>query len=616
MSDPILHLHSEPYGSTGNIGENFRRLLGAPSLDPLQTVIRESVQNIADAAKLGTGPEILIRIRTLGATQRNVLRDQVLSELPQDTTSRQQIRSALEADPLVVLEICDFKTVGLGGPTRSDRIPVGTEQTDFIDFLRNIGTPRDTEHGGGTYGFGKVALYRASSCSTIIVDTLPHDAGPGGRRLIGCHVGRSFEIPEDGMLRRFTGRHWWGIRDPEDGIVDPLTGPDADELANALGFPDRRHRGSGTSIMIVGFRSEDDDLRIAANRIVESLLWNFWPRMMEDVPASRRFRCTVMLENEEIPVPAPETLAPFDLFCKAMRAARLREGNDVRRIKAQKPAKFLGMLAIEKGLRSPRRPLVPTGSLVPAQLRHIALMRPVELVVKYLEGQPLPDERLEWAGVFLASDEDEVERAFADSEPPAHDDWVPDNLPKGHGKRYVNIALRRLREAAAEMGLQPAKPAGGESDGPPLARLAGRLGAVLEDVAGDGAGKRRSMGGGARSRPRRARASRPLFERLEAGEAGTIAMFSTEVTQDPKRSGTTLQASASIAIEGTGVKRAGEDAPVPEVLSITWIDGGKTSPGDMFDLAGREGRFEIAVRVPDDCAVTAEVDIFEEPVSK
>jgi hypothetical protein len=48
-----LHIFSEPYGTTGNIGDNFRRLLGAPTLDPLQTVIRESIQNIADAAKLG-----------------------------------------------------------------------------------------------------------------------------------------------------------------------------------------------------------------------------------------------------------------------------------------------------------------------------------------------------------------------------------------------------------------------------------------------------------------------------------------------------------------------------------------------------------------------------------
>lgn len=115
MTRSSLQLYSEPYGSTGNIGENFRRLLGAPSIDPLQTLIRESVQNIADAAKLGRGPEILIRIRTLTAEQRETLRSRVFTSLPEEPSSRDQIRSTVDLDPLIVLEICDFGTVGLGG---------------------------------------------------------------------------------------------------------------------------------------------------------------------------------------------------------------------------------------------------------------------------------------------------------------------------------------------------------------------------------------------------------------------------------------------------------------------------------------------------------------------
>ncbi len=617
MTEPIMQLHSEPYGSTGNIGENFRRLLGAPSLDPLQTVIRESVQNVADAAKLGKGPEILIRIRSLNAEQRSVLRNCVFSNLPEERSSKEQIGAVLNQDHLTVLEICDFGTVGLGGPTRSDRIPVGTKQTDFIDFIRNIGTPRDTEHGGGTYGFGKVSLYRASECSTILVDTLPYDVGPEGRRLIGCHVGHSFQIPENGMLRRFTGRHWWGCLDPQDGVADPMTGIKAESLANALGLPDRRRLGSGTSIMIVGFQPDDDDLHMAANRIVESLLWNFWPRMMKDVPMSRCFRCMVMLENEKIPVPEPESLAPFDLFCKAMRAVRSRQGNDVTNIESQRPAKFLGTLAIEKGLKSPRRHLVATDSVVPDQLYHIALMRPVELVVKYLEGNPLPDERLEWAGVFLASDEDEVERAFADSEPPAHDDWIPNNLPKGREKTFVNVALKRLKTVANDMGLQPALVRQDGNNGPPLSRLAGRLGSVLENVGGDGAGRRRSTGKGGSVRPKRAWASRPVFVRLKADDKGKIAIFSTEVTQDPDHSGVVLEASAAVAVEGKGFPRLSEDVPIPKVIYISFTDeaGKGKSEGSVFELKGREGRFEIAVRVPGDCAVTVDVNILDEAIS-
>lgn len=612
MTMNALDLHSEPYGSTGNIGENFRRLLGAPSLDPLQTVIREAIQNIADAAKLGHGPEILIRLRTLSREQREVLGGVILRNIPREPTSREQLRSTLARGDLVVLEICDFRTSGLGGPTRSDRIPVGTERTDFIDFLRNIGTPRDTEHGGGTYGFGKVALYRASRCSAILVDTLPSGVSPEDRRLIGCHVGRSFGIPENGMLQKFTGRHWWGNADPNDGVADPVFGAQAAELASALGFPERGDERSGTSIMILDFETEGEDLRMAGHRVVEALLWNFWPRMMRGVPDSRRFVCRVEVEGTEIVVPAPEDLAPFDLFCKAMRAARDRTGNDLRLIESQRPAKLLGTLAIGKGLRSQRRPLVANDSLVPSVVHHIALMRPVELVVKYLEGSPLPDERLEWAGVFLANSEDEVERAFADSEPPAHDDWIPDNLPKGNAKRYVNIALTKLRAIAAEMGITALARPVGPNPGPPLARLAGRLGAILEDVGGDGAGRRRPTGGGGGARPLRARATRPVFNRLEFGEAGRIAVFTTEVSLGSGRSGATLAASASIAIEGTGASRIDDDIAQPTVLSIKPVDGGAAAEGSLLSLAGREGRFELRVLVPEDYAVTVDVEVLSE----
>lgn len=605
-----LDLYSEPYSSTGNIGENFRRLLGAPTLDRLQTVIREAVQNIADAAKLGRGPELLIRLRTLSREQREILEGVILRALPSEQKSRDLINEALARRDLMVLEICDFGTTGLGGPTRADRIPIGTERTDFIDFLRNIGTPRDTEHGGGTYGFGKVALYSASRCSTILVDSLPSGSGPEGRRLMGCHVGSSFGAPENGMLRKFTGRHWWGIADGVDGVADPVTGLNAAELAAALGFPVRGEGRTGTSIMILDFETEGEEPQIAGSRIVEALLWNFWPRMMRDVPKSRRLVCKVEVEGGEVPVPAPEDFAPFDLFCKAMRAARSQSGNDVRPVESLRPAKLLGTVAIEKGLRSLRRPLVADGSTVPPVTHHIALMRPVELVVKYLEGSPLPDDRLEWAGVFLTSGEDEIERAFAESEPPAHDDWIPDNLSGGYAKRYVTIALKRLRGIASEIGIvAPGRP-NGSASGPPLARLAGRLGAILEDVGGDGAGRRRPTGsGGGGVGVRRARASRPVFDRLELGKSGRVAVFKTEVMQDRQSSGTTLSATVSIAIDGAGAGRIDDDIAQPIVLSIRAADSDMVSESSSLDLHGMEGWFELRVLVPDDCAVTVEAEV-------
>ena len=602
-----LDLYTEPYGSTGNIGENFLRLLGAPNTDALQTVIREGVQNIADAAKLGVGPEVFIRVRRLDDEQSRVMRETVLADLPEEEHSRHNLRRFLEQSNPVVLEICDFRTTGLGGPTRADRIPVGTKRTDFINFLRNIGTPRDTDHGGGTYGFGKAALYSVSRCRTILVDTCINDGAATQRRLIGCHVGSRFERAEDGMLRQFTGRYWWGREDEQDRIVDPILDDRAEEMANGIGLPERGPGRTGTSIMMLDFDADGEDLLSIGNRIVEGLLWSFWPRMMRDTPAEKRFTCRVLAGDEELGIPDPEDFPPLDLFCQAMRIVRTGEGSDLRPIASQRPSKHLGNLAIRRGLRAARRRLVEE-SLFPTTSHHIAMMRPVELVVKYMKGAPFPDDRFEWAGVFLVDSDDEVERAFALAEPPAHDDWIPANMEKGWSKTYVRVALDKLQTAAFEMGFTPGSRAGAGADGPPLAKVAGRLGAALTGVTGDGAGIRRSGDRPSLPKVLRPTASRPLFVGLARRGDQTVARFVTDVRQDAARSGISLRVAPSIAVEG-GAGKVDEFVVLPEVLSIRAEDSSIASDAAWINLEGAEGRFEVEVTVPPDCAVTLDAEV-------
>lgn len=103
-----------------------------------------------------------------------------------------------------------------------------------------------------------------------------------------------------------------------------------------------------------------------------------------------------------------------------------------------------------------------------------------------------------------------------------------------------------------------------------------------------------------------------MFQRLEADATGRIAVFLTEVTQDARRSGAKLIASASVAVEGATLGSAVDIVGRPDVLSVRWLDGEAETVGDTLDLGGREGRFEIRVRVPDDCAVTADADVMPE----
>ncbi|MDC7710058.1 hypothetical protein [Vogesella indigofera] len=604
-----VSLQSEAYGSTGNIGENFRRLLGAPALDPIQTVIREAVQNIADAATDPAGPKVFIRVRPLTILQQMVLQRHFFSSLPEEKKSREQLQQFLERANPVVLEICDFGTSGLGGPTRADRIPENEYRTDFIDFLRNIGTPRNVSLGGGTYGFGKVALYRVSRCSTIIVDSLVKGPPPGSRRLIGCHIGSSYEVPENGMRRQYTGRHWWGYADPVDGVVDPMLDADATKVATLLGFPERLDGQSGTSIMILDFDTEDQSHELIGRKIVETLLWNFWPRMLNDTPPEKRLSCRVEVDGQPVKIPRPEEIAPLHLFVKALRNAEQKSGSDVRKIVCQRPQKHLGNLAIEKSMKAPRQEIPEWESVFPLVSRHVALMRPVKLVVKYLEGQAFPDERIEWAGVFVADGDEEVERAFAESEPPAHDDWIPDNLPKGHAKTFVNVALRELKQAAFNMGAATRGHAPQSSAAPPLTKVASRLGAALAGPDGEGAGPNRKGTGTNGKRPLRAGVSKPLFIRLEPGSDQIQAVFRAEVYQDAQQSGQVLTAKASVAIDGAPANTISGMVSFPQVIGIRGVNGAPSSETDRVELNGIEGSFEIVVRMPPDAAVIVDANV-------
>src|SRR3546814_3656830 len=65
-----------------------------------------------------------------------------------------------------------------------------------------------------------------------------------------------------------------------------------------LGMPERARGDTGTSIMILDPQFVDDNVRDVVGAIQEALLWNFWPRMMAEVPTARRLDVTVELEGE------------------------------------------------------------------------------------------------------------------------------------------------------------------------------------------------------------------------------------------------------------------------------------------------------------------------------
>jgi len=336
--------------------------------------------------------------------------------------------------------------------------------------------------------------------------------------------------------------------------------------------------------------------------------------MMEGTPAGRRLTVRIEIDGEELELAKPENFPPLDLFCAAMQLARASDEERSAEVYCRSPMKRVGRLVVKRGLRVPRTRLVETDSLFPDNVSHIAIMRPAELVVRYEVGEAFPDRRLEWAGVFLADKDREVERAFAESEPPAHDDWVPQNLQDRNAKRFVGAALREIKRVAREVAGSSEISISGAGVSPPLARISGLLGSALAGVGTGGAGQGSGGGNSSRGRSRqgRARALPATFKGLKADEGGPVAVFHTEVQQDPERTGVVLYGEAGVLVDGNSASSVRGLLTHPEIIQIRSLQSDLVSEGRELRIDGMDGIFEVLVRVPANCAATLDVRVVQE----
>ncbi|MDZ5435400.1 hypothetical protein T3H00_22405 [Pseudomonas fluorescens] len=603
MKKNEFSLYSEPYSPSGNIGDGgLKKLLGAPTLSLLQAVIREAIQNSCDAVLSDQNPRIKFRLRTLTNSQSQTLK-KLLITLPEQQNSKNQIDNFLNSPSPRVLEICDYNTEGLTGPTRADQIPENAQETNFIEFMRNFGSNRNKEYGGGTYGFGKVSLYRASMCSTILVDSQTTYNDSPTRRLIGCHLGDSFQATSTGKTyKKYTGRHWWGIKDENspDGFVDPVEGSSATEICDSLGLPERNEQNPGTTILIFDPYLPDKNIEVVKATLIETLLWFFWPRLTKDVSQTKKLELTLEIDGVSVEIPKPENFPPLDLFCRALTKVRTKS-NDSEVIVCKSPKKHLGRIAIEKGFKAIRHTVLDeTTTLFPSISSHIAVMRPVELVVKYYKGDALPDGNYEWAGVFVADSDKEVEEAFAKSEPPAHDDWEPSMMEPGRQKTFVRVAVRDIKSKAKSIAAPAQIIDHSSAEGDSLALAADTLGMMLASKTGQGAGPLRT--------PKRETklttntVSTPISDSLYIKDGYRVAIFKTVVRRVELTSKLSLVIDSSVALDGAFPRKTEEKTgPEPEVLFITTADNAKIHQGNTARIGCNTGTYYIHVKVPNDC---------------
>lgn len=432
-------------------GRGARRLLGQPHAPPVAVLVRETAQNSWDARLPDQTIRFELHLRRVTSDEAEFLRARVLT----GDATKLRLRELLGGGDLWALEINDRGTTGLGGPVRND-IAIPTDvSTDFIDFVLNVGAPRDKHLGGGTYGFGKTISYVVSSVGTQLIWSRSNEGGTIEDRLMGSAIGDSFDDEEDW---RFTGRHWWGrLEDGERPRVEPLTGEPARDLAAQIFRTGFEEGGTGTSLLILDPRLGGDTRRQDAERLANCVLWHLWPKLVPGSDQSRRMDIRVMYEGEEIPLPRIDDHPVLCGYAQALRAVRAVQGEraheaalptEVREVWCHSPKKLLGHIAFTTYQTPFRGDAAGSDDVIPIRgwSHHVALMRhQAELLVRYESGPAHNVDGIQWAGVFKPIEE--VDDSYAESEPPAHDDWVPQFVEDRARRSEVNVGLTRISEA-------------------------------------------------------------------------------------------------------------------------------------------------------------------------
>jgi hypothetical protein len=618
-----LTLYSEPFQPSGSIDARAaKRAIGRPNLDHWEVLLRETLQNSWDARLSDPGPiEFSVDGWRMMPTETRALKETVFRDRPRGI----HLDKVLASGEVNVLLVTDKLTRGLAGPTRAD-LPTD-DHRNFVGFVRNIGRDRQQGYGGGTYGFGKGVLYDASDCATVVVFSRTESDGRPVDRFIGMALGESFDAPD----QRFTGRHWWGVDDAKTG-VEPVTGRRAEALAHALGMGAIAPGESGTSIMVIApVMNEGETMEEIVEQISAAATRWAWPHMLRR-PAGPNIHFSFTCHRKPVPVIDPRTDPVLVHFAEAYERCEgtlSTESGDidewpwtVRQLRSERPARRLGGLAY----RRYRFEAAHREGLFEDVARHVALMREPRFVVKYLPV-PADPSGLATAGVFMA--DPALNNDFAESEPVAHDDWIPENLRlEKYQRNPVKQAINRLKDVLRQAARTLEGPAGGDRFAG-LTSLSSYMGDLLEGLPeGTDARIPATAGGRQPLRSHNAPNGRPDPDgdntparerthvvvgdkaRLVAEDGRIIAEFTVEFAVQKRTKPLLLTATPRVVVDSGATENA-DDAPLgveaPQVIG--WVDpSGQVTTGESVTIdPGSSGSYTLRVLQPDDTAVTVTV---------
>ncbi len=191
---------------------------------PIPHLAREINQNALDARTDGA---VLVRfalkqvdtstIPSVGELKRNLTlcAKAATKESPKAVVFFKDALTQLEKPKLPVLEVSDFNTTGMKGPSENG--------TPFYAFMKARGQSRKlSDTAAGSYGIGKYAPYAVSGMRTIFVSTVFNDESGFPTQLT---QGKTVLMSHDLNGERRQGVGFWGLKEkcqPVEGVSGTL----------------------------------------------------------------------------------------------------------------------------------------------------------------------------------------------------------------------------------------------------------------------------------------------------------------------------------------------------------------------------------------------------------
>lgn len=454
-------------GSSGDISKLFKNeaykapgvlSVDAPSVDAT-LLAREAIQNSWDAARglekrlreQGEDPppfRVTFRYEDLvGEAKRDLVEATGLRELRSRATGGSRTKLGLKNSdcldllddldaPLQILVLDESGTTGMEGAW-------GANSKLYLAMV-SIGFTLKEAGAGGSYGYGKAGLIRASAVRTVLAYTAFEKArgDTADRRLLGMTYWGQHE--QGGSS--YTGFARLG-EVTSDSVV-PFENAAADELAVGLGLRLRDPSQSddlGSSFMLIDPTVEPDQLRRGIER-------SWWPAL-EDGLFDVEIRCA----DGELLHPRPmkdEVLRPF---IRGYELATTAQDNDVdeeyRKVLApyrpsggpQVKLGAIGLVAEMKGWSYAHSGGGDDEDSAGDQSL-VALVRGPRMVVEYYPtGRSQPYVR----GTFVA--DPDVDDLLRQTEPKAHDAWLAKQEEEGIDPLAPKIAAELLKRVRKEV---------------------------------------------------------------------------------------------------------------------------------------------------------------------